>query len=152
MKGYGSGFVKDWNDYKVGFGSPEDNVYWIGLDRMHELTSSGFYYLEVKLKRGGQTKTLKWTSFSVGSESNKYRLSVSGFDQGTSGLIDELSYHSGMYFSTHDRDNDDWYANCSNEYGKSGWWFKSCKTCDLNYYPEYNSSIYDESTMILKRK
>ena len=119
MKGYGSGFVKDWNDYKVGFGSPEDNVYWIGLDRMHELTSSGFYYLEVKLKRGGQTKTLKWTSFSVGSESNKYRLSVSGFDQGTSGLIDELSYHSGMYFSTHDRDNDDWYANCSNYYGKS---------------------------------
>ena len=59
IKGYGSNFAKYWNDYKVGFGSPDGNYYWIGLDRMHELTSSGDYYLEIKLKKGGQTKTVK---------------------------------------------------------------------------------------------
>ena len=155
VKGYGSGFAKSWNDYKIGFGSPEDNVFWIGLDRMHELTSSGSYILEIILKKGGQTKTVKWTSFSVGSESNRYRLSVSGFDQGTSGLPDQLNYHSGMYFSTRDRDNDQYGGNCASIYGYSGWWFKSCYASHLNFGsssgPQYNIH-WDESTMILKRK
>ena len=33
--------LKNWNDYKNGFGSPSGNVYWIGLTEMHRLTSSG---------------------------------------------------------------------------------------------------------------
>ena len=155
VKGYGSNFAKYWNDYKVGFGSPDGNYYWIGLDRMHELTSSGDYYLEIQLKQGGQTKIVKWTTFSVDSESNKYRLTVGGFDQGTSGLSDRLSGHNGMLFSTRDRDNDQNSNPCSNYYGYSGWWFNGCYNSHLNYGtstgPIYNN-YYDESTMILKRK
>ena len=159
VKGYGSNFAKYWNDYKVGFGSPDGKYYWIGLDRMHELTSSGDYYLEVQLRRGGQTKTVKWTTFSVDSESNKYRLTVNGFDQGTSGLSDLLSGqhgHKGMAFSTRDRDNDQDPRNaCSTFYGNSGWWYSNCFACHLNHGkssgPRYGD-YYDESTMILKRK
>ena len=123
---------------------------------MHELTSSGSYILEIKLKTGGQTKTVKWTSFSVESESNKYRLSVGGFDQGTSGLPDALSYHNGNYFSTRDRDNDQYSGKCSSVYGDTGWWFKNCYYSHLNTGsssgPDYYGPHYDESTMILKRK
>ena len=159
VKGYGSNFAKYWNDYKVGFGSPDGNYYWIGLDRMHELTSSGDYYLEIKLKKGGQTKTVKWTTFSVDSESNKYRLTVGGFDQGTSGLSDWLSYHTGNYFSTPDRDNDPSFVHGSVTNGYSGWWFKGCCRSNLNwgdslgpYYKLPYGARYDESTMTLKRK
>ena len=94
----------------------------------------------------------------VDSESNKYRLSVSGFS-GTSGLGDELNYSNGMYFSTRDRDNDQTGNNCASSNNGSGWWFKgggACAYCILNsakssgiYY--YGGSWYEESTMILKR-
>ena len=93
----------------------------------------------------------------VDSESNKYRLSVSGYS-GTSELSDELNYSNGMYFSTRDRDNDQTGNNCASSNNGSGWWFKAgpCAYCILNsakssgiYY--YGGSWYEESTMILKR-
>ena len=122
---------------------------------MHELTSSGSYILEIKLKNGGQTKTAKWTSFYVDSESNKYRLFVSGFDQGTSGLPDLLNFHNGMYFSTRNRDNDIHVGQCSKNYYGSGWWFRNCIISHLNIGDSSGPLYYsrnDESTMILKRK
>ena len=94
------------SDYKNGFGTVNGKTFWIGLDTIHELTKTGAYSLEVILKDDGQTKTLQWSSFSVDSESNKYRLSISGFNAGTSGLSDQLYLSNGMYFTTRDRDND----------------------------------------------
>ena len=95
----------------------------------------------------------------MGSELDKYRLSISGFDAGTSGLADQLKYHSGMYFTTRDKDNDQNNSeNCSQKFGSdgSGWWFKSCYGTQLNAAdskrPRYTGNTpYDESTMILKR-
>merc|ERR1712243_312815 len=34
-----------WEEYKNGFGDPEGTPYWIGLERMHELTSTGSWQL-----------------------------------------------------------------------------------------------------------
>ena len=122
---------------------------------MHELTSSGSYDLEIKIKKGGQTKIVKYTTFSVASESNNYRLSVSGYEQGTSGLGDSLSYHNGKVFSTTDRPN---YSDqgCVYSYGRVGWWYGSgCWNCHLNYGESsgpYFSGWQDEATMILKHK
>ena len=123
---------------------------------MHTLTASGSYSLEIILKKGGQTKTVQWKKFSVGCESSKYQLSLSGFIGGTSGLGDQLSYHDGAYFSTRDKDNTDCSMNCIEDYGYCGWWFKCCSHSRLNRAesskgPDYGSVIYDESTMILKR-
>ena len=154
-KGYGTDFNRGWNDYKTGFGNVQSKTFWIGLDTIHDLTKTGAYSLEVNLKKNGNTKTVEWSSFMVDSESNKYRLSVSGFNAGTSGLRDELDYHNGMYFSTRDRDNDQSGNNCASTYDGTGWWYKNCWNCHLNY-DYYSSGIhyqgyYEESTMILKR-
>ena len=156
-KGYSSDFQRYWSDYKRGFGSINGKTYWLGLDTIHDLTKSGTYSLEIILKKNGQTKTVTWSSFSVANESNKYRLSVSGFDAGSSGMSDYLDEPNGMFFSTRDRDNDVLSDHCSTWLGGySGWWFNSCGR-SLNRGDSKGPQIrppneyYDESTMILKR-
>lgn len=128
----------------------------MGLDDINDLTTSGSYSLEIHLKKSGVTKIVKWSSFKVGSESEKYKLSISGFDVGTSGLGDKLAYHNGMYFTSRDKDNDKDGGNCSQQWWQSGWWYKSCYHSQLNAAdsngPRYSgNNPYDESTMILKR-
>ena len=44
---------------------------------------------------------------------------------------DSLSYHDEMTFSAIDADNDHHMRNCAEE-NKSGWWFNSCFTSNLN--------------------
>ena len=156
-KGYGQNFNRDWLEYKRGFGSIEDKTYWMGLDEINKLTTSGSYSLEIHLEKNGVTNVVKWSSFKVGSELEKYKLSISGFDAGTSGLTDQLAYHNGKYFTTRDKDNDkSGNENCAQLYGSggSGWWFYNCYSSQLNKAdssgPSYSDS-YDESTMILKR-
>ena len=133
------------------------------MDAIHDLTKTGAYSLEITLKRNGLTTTATYSSFSVANESNKFRLSVSGFKasyfgQGNS-LMMEGDSHNGMYFSTRDRDNDDWHVSSSTYdngyYGSySGWWFRNVDSCNLNQGdskgPQF-SGYNDESTMILKR-
>ena len=138
-------------------------MYWIGLEPIYEMTSSGSYSLEIQLKKAGQEKIVRWNSFSIGDESNKYQLSISGFDAGNSGLGDGMSLHNGMFFTTIDRDHDWWRQdNCASpKDGGGGWWFKDCYASQLNRAdlgqidhrigPIYYYAFYDESTMILRR-
>ena len=151
---YGRAFARDWADYKDEFGRPDGNFYWIGLDRMHDLTSSGAYQLEINLRTGNESKTIRWASFSVGTESKNYAISANGFDQGASGLSDRLGPHNGAPFSTQDRDNDGYSSgSCSSRYGNTGWWYKRCFACHLTHPsgPKYDQ-YYIESTMVLRRK
>ena len=152
--GKGSVFNKNWNDYKNGFGSVEDKAYWIGLDRIHDLTKSGAYGLKMILKKNGSTKVVRWSSFVVGNEAGDYRLSVSGFNAGSSGLSDRLAYHNNMRFSTKDRDNDPHPGHCASYYGNVGWWYVyGCWYCLPNYgtHPPSYQGSRDEIQMILER-
>ena len=137
----------------------------MGLDDINNLTISGSYSLEIHLKKSGVTKIVKWSSFKVGSESEKYKLSISGFDAGNSGISDRLAYHNGMYFTSRDKDNDkDMYGKCAlrSDCNGGGWWYNDCYRSQLNAAdskgPSYgcnscgdSNKRYDESTMILKR-
>ena len=159
MNRRGSGFVfqKNWNEYKSGFGSIEDKAYWIGLEKIHQITSFDEYGLEVVLTRNdGTVKIMNWDEFRIGGEDVKYKLTIGGYKPGSSGLTDKFGYHNGMKFSTMDNDNDKWNGSCSNTWGKSGGWFNACNYVNLNYptyiyYPGGGSNQYDESTMIIKR-
>ena len=155
MKGKGANFVRDWEQYKNGFGSVSKKNYWIGLEKLHDLTDSGSYGLQIMLRmNGGEVKVVEYDSFRVAGENENYKLWVSGFRPGGSGLADRLSYHNGQPFSTYDKDNDAHdTASCSRAYGSAGWWFGRCFSSHLNHPngPSWviSTQFEEESTMIL---
>ena len=122
-------FDRPWADYKAGFGSEETN-YWLGLDSLHSLTSTGSYRLSVDMiSWDNVTLWAHYDSFSVGPESGNYTLSVSGYDQsstaGDSLIGNADTTHDGMMFSTIDNDNDRCPCHCAGVH-KAGWWYNWC--------------------------
>ena len=72
-------FYRDWAEYKRGFGSLTGE-FWLGLDKIHRLTSGGNYKLRVDLEDfAGNTYYAEYDSFKVRSEEKKYQLIVGRF-------------------------------------------------------------------------
>ncbi|XP_067032807.1 microfibril-associated glycoprotein 4-like [Acropora muricata] len=121
-------FYRNWDAYKRGFGNV-NGEFWLGLDKIHRLTVSGNTKLHVDLEDiHGSTAFAEYNSFTVASERAKYQLSLGRYS-GTAG--DALSYHRGQTFSTKDRNNDLYSANCAVTY-TGAWWYKNCYECNLN--------------------
>ena len=69
-------FYRGWAEYKRGFGSLTGE-FWLGLDKIHRLTSSGNYKLRVDLEDfSANTYYAEYDFFKVASEGEKYELSV----------------------------------------------------------------------------
>ncbi|XP_061390030.1 angiopoietin-2-like [Musca vetustissima] len=99
-------FYRNWRSYKMGFGNPPHGEYFIGLERLHELTTAvPNIELKVILRDWqGEDRYALYDGFQIGNEAEKYRLKVLGKYSGTAG--DSLAYHKGMKFTTFDEDND----------------------------------------------
>lgn len=130
-------FVKNWIDYKNGFGNLETN-FWLGNEKIRAITSSiNSYQLLVKLTATDGTIGLAYyTDFYLDNEAQGYALHIDADACGTIG--DSLIGHNGQRFYT--KDNDTSGFNCAtNSYG--GWWYKStgsslatCHDSNLNGY------------------
>ena len=69
-------FYRNWTDYKTGFGNLSGE-FWLGLDKIHRLSTSGQDVLLVYLQSfEGQTVYAEYEEFSVGNESEAYILNV----------------------------------------------------------------------------
>lgn len=122
-------FYRGWQEYKNGFGSLEGE-FWLGLDRIHQLTASKPHELVVLLEDYDGNKTYaKYDRFEIGDESQKYALKTLGVYSGTAG--DSLQPQKGMKFTTLDADNDTWERNCAVEY-TGAWWYTNCHKSGLN--------------------
>jgi len=119
-------FAKTFAEYKTGFSS--NGELWLGLDKLHALTTGGSYGLRVTMKDWDNKEyTAVYGSFKVGP-GDGYVLSISGFDSKSSTLGDSMAGINGMKFSAKDRDQDihgNKYS-CSNNYSNAGWWFAAC--------------------------
>ncbi|ELU13842.1 hypothetical protein CAPTEDRAFT_153615 [Capitella teleta] len=130
-------FFRTWKEYKQGFGNLEGE-FWLGNDRIHELTSQGDYRLRLELTTwDGDRHWAEYDHFSVEDEIGLYRIHVNGYhgDAGDS-LTSSFANHDGQAFSTKDVDNDErFYDSCARHY-KGAWWFKNCFESHLNgvYY------------------
>ncbi|XP_062598045.1 fibroleukin-like [Saccostrea cucullata] len=141
---------------------------WIGNDVIHQLTKgrNSPLYVSITLTNGTKLYEL-YNQFSVGDETNKYRLYLGGPATGTLGdaMLDTGSSDgdlSGMSFSTLDRDTDRWDFNCAVLYGGGGWWFNWCHDAYINgpwspvywrepwYPPLKNGSDITETLMMIK--
>ncbi|KAH8362597.1 hypothetical protein KR200_011515, partial [Drosophila serrata] len=116
-------FFREWKDYEEGFGHVQ-NEYFVGLDKLHALTSSVRQELLVIVEDEAGERYEIYDNFRIGGETNNYTLESVGYYSGTAG--DALKYHEGMQFSTKDRDNDMAIdLNCAE--GFSGaWWYHYC--------------------------
>jgi len=90
--------------------------------------------VEVKIASTGEWLWAEYDSMTVESESDKYRLHVTGYhgNAGDAFNDDHLEHwqSNGMAFSTPDNDNDEWLGgNCADT---KGWWFRICSTSCLN--------------------
>ena len=140
-------FARTWDDYKLGFGDVNTKEFWLGLEKMHQLTKTRKYGVEILLKRDDGTHTyLNYYSFVVGDERSKYELSIDGFDDRGSGLPDRFKFHNGIKFTTMDQDNDIYSKNCATTHAV-GWWYTNCYSVNLNRWnPERSTIPYLDSS------
>ncbi|XP_072513251.1 microfibril-associated glycoprotein 4-like [Salminus brasiliensis] len=123
-------FYRPWEQYKKGFGD-KYGEYWLGLENLYQLTRNRKYELRVDLQdfEGGKANA-QYSSFSVNSESEGYRLHVDGFTNGGAG--DALKTHSGQKFTTFDKDQDSKSdGNCA-KYNLGGFWYNYCHHANPN--------------------
>lgn len=136
-------FDRPWACYRNGFGDLTGD-FWLGLEKIRLLTqhSGGMeLYIGFEQHLYDATGFAHYKSFKIGTEDEKYKLTVGQFNQSSSEGYnctagDSLSTHSGMKFSTPDQDNDPSKEACATVY-KSGWWFNAnCIDSNLNgnYY------------------
>nr|XP_034968698.1 tenascin isoform X1 [Zootoca vivipara] len=119
-------FYQNWRTYEAGFGNPSGE-FWLGLDRLHKITSQGQYELRVDLRDHEETAYALYDKFFVGDARSRYRLRVEGYS-GTAG--DSMTYHNARFFSTYDKDHDAAITNCALSY-KGAFWYKNCHRVNL---------------------
>ncbi|XP_054583410.1 fibrinogen C domain-containing protein 1 [Eptesicus fuscus] len=126
-------FFRGWAAYRDGFGRLTGE-HWLGLKRLHALTAQAAYELHVDLEDfDNGTAYARYGRFGVGlrsvdPEDDGYPLTVADYS-GTAG--DSLLKHSGMRFTTKDRDSDHSDNNCAAFY-RGAWWYRNCHTSNLN--------------------
>ena len=82
-------FNQYWLNYKQGFGK-KDGEYWLGLDAIHNLTSQGPVRLRFDMEDfEGATRYAEYSTFTVASEADKYRLTIGQY----SGMLDLSIFH-----------------------------------------------------------
>jgi len=126
-------FNRSWEEFKVGFNDVRGN-YFLGNERLHQLTSNGRYKLRFDLQASnGSWYYAEYSTFLVYSETFNYKVVVTGYS-GNAG--DAFKYHNNMMFTTYDRDNDPWtsssYKNNCAVYNGGGFWYKTCSSASVN--------------------
>ena len=124
-------FYRDWAAYREGFGEL-DAEFWWGLQPLRALTAARDrrYELRIDLEDfDGARRHAAYQGFRVSSEDDGYRLRAVNY---TGDAGDSFGRHSGMRFSTMDRDQDGHSTyNCAQGH-KAGWWFNDCHSSNLN--------------------
>ena len=78
-----------WVNYKNGFGSSDSLDFWMGLERLHLLTTSGSYRLRMEWQEAVSGNdywlSVEYWTFYIEDEAAKYRMHVSGYVDGDDG-------------------------------------------------------------------
>ncbi|XP_051567714.1 angiopoietin-related protein 3-like [Myxocyprinus asiaticus] len=121
-------FDQLWERYEHGFGKLEKE-FWLGLEKIHSIAHQGEYILHIELQDWKDEKRFKEYMFTLEGPASDYTLHLTPL---SGNLPDAMSNHTGIKFSTKDRDNDNLdESNCARNY-TGGWWFNACGDTNLN--------------------
>ena len=144
-------FNRSWEEFKVGFGSPDGN-FWLGLEKVHKMTSSAPYKLRMEfMLQNGSWYSAEYDTFRVESESQYYKIHVGGY---SGDLCDVMNIsgdvQNGMNFTTYDRNNDPHPSNIATLSNYSGgWWHNIGGTFNLNgVYGDWGFSLHCTGTYL----
>ncbi|XP_056003707.1 ficolin-1-like [Ostrea edulis] len=120
-----------WAEYKDGFGNLTSE-FWLGNDKLHYLLSQGSYELRMDMSDfSNQIRYVKYSSFSVGNETFKYVVSISGFSGNVGDCFTSEQAINNMKFTTKYQDNDVRAENCVVLF-QSRWWHRKCLCANPN--------------------
>ncbi|XP_037831753.1 tenascin isoform X2 [Kryptolebias marmoratus] len=118
-------FYRNFNDYVEGFGNL-NGEFWLGLEKLHNLTTMTRMNLRVDLRDEGEQVFAQYSTFQVAKRN--YKLTVGGYS-GTAG--DSLTYHNDCAFTAKDRSPLLGLFRCAISY-QGGWWYNNCHEANLN--------------------
>ncbi|XP_041783282.1 fibrinogen-like protein A [Anopheles merus] len=123
-------FYRNWTEYRNGFGSV-DGEFWLGLGKLHQITSARKHELLVELKDSdGKYIYARYSKFEIGNEEEQYELKTLGSYTGTAG--DSLTYHEGKKFKTKHWSTDEISMIPSNLACQGAWWYSNICFSNLN--------------------
>uniref|UniRef100_A0A1I8NL48 Fibrinogen C-terminal domain-containing protein n=1 Tax=Musca domestica TaxID=7370 RepID=A0A1I8NL48_MUSDO len=118
-------FYRNWDEYKMGFGNPPDGEFFIGLEKLHQLTTAA-ENIELKIilrDWEGEERYALYDGFQIADEGQNYKITILGDYSGNAG--DAMADHKGQQFSTRDKDNDNNKSNCAKTWN-GAWWYNNC--------------------------
>ena len=147
-------FYRTFAEYEAGFGDPAGNV-WIGLTALHQLSLlPGTMEMEVYVESASTSwkGTAKYGDVFVDGAQQNYRLSISGFSNMGTGIMDCVSGANDAEFSTWDNDNDLVVGqNCAHKFTGAWWYGISCGFANLNGHYNDTFKWYHGSVMHLMK-
>ncbi len=88
--------------------------FWLGLAKIYSIAQQGQYILHIELEDWKEEKRFIEYTFTMEGPASDYALHVAHL---SGDLPDAMSNHTGMKFSTKDRDNDNHdESNCARNY------------------------------------
>ncbi|KAL7387275.1 hypothetical protein ABVT39_021215 [Epinephelus coioides] len=121
-------FDQTWEKYENGFGDFQGE-FWLGLRKIHSLAAQGNSVLHIQLEDWKQGRRFIEYRFHLNGPESNYTIHLTHL---SGDLPDPMSNHTGMMFSTKDRDNDNLQdSSCAHNY-TGGWWFNACGDTNLN--------------------
>ncbi|KAM3605169.1 uncharacterized protein V6R79_021695 [Siganus canaliculatus] len=121
-------FDQTWDKYENGFGDFQGE-FWLGLRKIHSLAAQGGSVLQVQLEDWKQVRHILEYKFHLSGPESNYTIHITHLSGDGPDL---MGNHTGMMFSTKDRDNDKHQdSSCALNYA-GGWWFNACGDVNLN--------------------
>jgi len=130
-------FNRTWIDYRNGFGDPAGKYFWLGNEKLYQLTTTGNWKLRVEVQSNdtGAWYSAEYESFRLSNEAGKYALNVSGYTGDAGDAYNVAKYSTwktnGMKFSTFDDDND-LKTNGPCAFNQGGGWYQNCGVSSVN--------------------
>ncbi|XP_041658401.1 angiopoietin-related protein 3-like [Cheilinus undulatus] len=121
-------FDQVWEKYEDGFGDFQSE-FWLGLRKIYSLTAQGNSVLHIQLEDWKQDKRFIEYRFHLDGPEANYSIHLTHL---SGDLPDPMSNHSGIMFSTKDRDNDRHRDSSCAQNLSGGWWFSTCGDANLN--------------------